>query len=50
MDNSNNLQLIPEHEGENNFNATQDMQDIDMDNQGGDQTHQIENDINLIQQ
>ena len=38
------LQMIHEHEGE--FNATQDMQDINMEE--GNQVHRIENDINLI--
>ena len=35
MDTGNNLQMIHEQEGENNFNATQDIQDINMDNDGG---------------
>ena len=45
--------MIHEHEGEN-FNATQEIQEVDMNDQGphyngGTQVHQIENDINLIQ-
>ena len=50
MEIGNNLQMIQEQDGENNFNNTQDMQEGQMQATGGTQVQQIENDINLIQQ
>jgi len=49
MDTGNNLQMIHEQEGENNFGATQNIEGQGLSAEAADtQVQQIENDINLI--